>query len=172
MKKNKWILEIIKGLIILIFGLFCLIYPASASITLSWIVALLMLVFGVIALTDAFILKDSFNLWWLLLIELAIDVVFAAILLLSPEKTALLVNLTGVFAIVAGIFRFIRIFARKDMWLNNLLFGLGAIVAGILFFIFSEAIITSITIILGAAAFVLGAVVIIFGTRMKMGKEQ
>ena len=172
MSKKNWILEIIKGLLILIFGLFCLIYPTSASITLAWIFVLMIMVFGIIALTDSFMLKNSYKYWWILLIEFAIDLTFAAILLFNPENTVLLVNLTGAFAVVAGIFRFLRILARKDMWVNNTLFGLGAIAAGIVFFIFSDAIVTSITIILGAAAFVFGAVVIIFGIRMKMGKEQ
>ncbi|MCK5130513.1 MAG: DUF308 domain-containing protein [Clostridiales bacterium] len=172
MKKFNWILEIAKGLLILIFGLFCLVNPVSASITLTWIFVLMILVFGIIALTDSFMLKNSYNLWWIFVIEFVVDVVLAAILLFNPDKTALLVQITGTFAIITGVFRFLRILARRDMWINNALFGLGAIAAGILFFIISEVIITSITIILGVVAAVLGIVVIIFGVRMKMGKEQ
>lgn len=172
MKKHNWVLEIAKGLLILIFGLFCLVNPDSAVITLTWIFAIMILIFGIVAITDSFMLKDSFKFWWVLLIECVIAIVLAIILLFNPDKTILLINIVGAWAIITGIFRFIRIFARKDMWLNNSLFGLGAIAAGILFFVISDVILTSITIILGAAAFILGVIVIIFGVRMKMGKEK
>ena len=172
MSKYNWVLEIIKGLLILIFGLFCLVNPGPASITLTWIFALLILVFGIVAIADSLLLKESFNLWWLFIIECAVDIVLVVILLINSDKTNMLVQITGIWAISTGIFRFLRILARRDMWLNNLLFGLGAIVAGILFFIISEFIVTSITIILGAGAFLFGVVIIIFGVRMKMGKEK
>jgi len=172
MKKHNWVLEVIKGLLILIFGVFCLVNPDSAAITLTWIFAIMILVFGVIALTDAFMLKGSFKYWWVLLLECIIALVLAVILLFNPDKMPLLIRITGAWAIVTGLFRFVRIFARKDMWLNNLLFGLGAIAAGIIFFVIPDVILKSVTIILGAAASIFGIVVIIFGVRMKMGKEK
>lgn len=172
MSKLNWVLEIVKGLLILIFGLFCLVNPSSAAITLNWIFAIMILVFGVVAIADSLLLKESYKMWWLFIVECVIDGILALILLLNPDKAAFLVNVTGIFAVVTGVFRFLRILARRDMWLNNSLFGLGAIVAGIIFFLISEILVTSITIILGAAAFVLGAIVIIFGVRMKLGKEK
>jgi uncharacterized membrane protein HdeD (DUF308 family) len=172
MSKLNWILEVIKGLLILIFGLFCLVNPSSAAITLNWIFAIMILVFGVVAVADSLLLKESYKLWWIFIVECVTDGVLALILLLNPDKTSMLVTITGIFAIMTGLFRFLRILARRDMWLNNSLFGLGAIVAGVIFFLISNILVTSITIILGAAAFVLGAIVIIFGIRMKMGKEK
>lgn len=172
MSKLNWVLEIVKGLLILIFGLFCLVNPSSAAITLNWIFAIMILVFGVVAIADSMLLKESYKMWWLFIVECVIDGILALILLLNPDKATFLVNVTGIFAVVTGVFRFLRILARRDMWLNNALFGLGAIVAGVIFFLISEILVTSITIILGAAAFVLGAIVIIFGVRMKLGKEK
>lgn len=172
MSKLNWVLEIVKGLLILIFGLFCLVNPSSAAITLNWIFAIMILVFGVVAIADSMLLKESYKMWWLFIVECVIDAVLALILLLNPDKATFLVNVTGIFAVVTGVFRFLRILARRDMWLNNSLFGLGAIVAGVIFFLISEILVTSITIILGASAFVLGAIVIIFGVRMKLGKEK
>lgn len=172
MKKFNWVLEIIKGVLILIFGLFCLVNPTSAAITLTWIFALLILVFGVVAIADSLLLKESYKLWWLFLVECGVDVVLVILLLVNPDKTEMLVKIVGIWAIITGGFRFLRILARRDMWLNNALFGLGAIAAGVLFFIIPDTIVMSITIILGVGAFVFGAIVIIFGVRMKMGKEK
>ena len=88
MKKHNWVLEIAKGLLIFIFGLFCLVNPASASVATTWIFAIMILVLGIVAITDSFMLKGSFKYWWLMLIECLIGVVFAAILLLNsdPDK--------------------------------------------------------------------------------------
>lgn len=172
MKKLNWVLEIAKGVLILIFGLFCLVNPNSAAITLTWIFAILILVFAVVAIADSLLLKESYKLWWIFLVECIIDVVLVIILLFNQDKTAILVQIVGTWAIITGVFRFLRILARRDMWLNNSLFGLGAIAAGILFFVIPDIIVTSITIILGAGSFVFGAIVIIFGVRMKMGKEK
>ena len=172
MKKHNWVLEIAKGLLILIFGLFCLVNPASASIATTWIFTIMILVLGIVAITDAFMLKGSFKYWWLMLIEFVVGVVFAVILLFSPDKMLLAIRLVGSWAIVTGLFRMVRIWARRDMWLNHLLIGLGIVAAGVLFLAISDVILNSVTIIIGVAAAVFGLVVIIFGVRMKMGKEK
>ena len=172
MKKHNWVLEIAKGLLILIFGLFCLVNPTSASITMTWIFAIMILVLSIVAITDAFMLKSAFKQWWVLIFEFVAGIVFAAILLFNPDKMELVIRLVGVWAIITGLFRVVRIIARKDMWLNNLLIGLGVIAAGILFLVIPDVILTSVTMIIGVAAAVFGIIVIIFGVRMKMGKEK
>jgi uncharacterized membrane protein HdeD (DUF308 family) len=172
MSKLNWILEIVKGLLILIFGLFCLVNPASAAITLNWIIVIMILVFAVVAIADCLLLKESYKLWWIFIIECVTHATLAIILLLNPDNTSMIVTIIGIFAIITGVFRFLRIIPRRDMCLNNSIFGLGAIVAGVIFFLISNILVTSITIILGATAFVFGAIVIIFGIRMKLGKEK
>ena len=172
MKKYNWVLEIAKGLLILIFGLFCLVNPTSASITMTWIFAIMILVMSIVAITDAFMLKSAFTQWWVLIFEFVVGIVFAAILLFNPDKMELVIRLVGVWAIITGLFRVVRIIARKDMWVNNLLIGLGVIAAGILFLVIPDVILTSVTMIIGVAAAVFGIIVIIFGVRMKMGKEK
>ena len=172
MKKYNWVLEVAKGLLILIFGLFCLVNPNSASMTLTWIFAIMMVIMGIVAVSDSFMLKGSFTLWWVLLFELLVCAVFAAILLFNSENMILVVRLVGAWAIVTGLFRFFRIVARKDLWLSNILIGLGVVAAGILFLVITDVIISFVPIIIGVAAGVFGIVVIIFGIRMKMGKEK
>lgn len=172
MKKYNWVLEIAKGLLILIFGLFCLVNPTSASITMTWIFAIMILGMSIVAITDAFMLKSAFTQWWVLIFEFVAGIVFAAILLFNPDKMELVIRLVGVWAIITGLFRVVRIIARKDMWVNNLLIGLGVIAAGILFLVIPDVILTSVTMIIGVAAAVFGIIVIIFGVRMKMGKEK
>ena len=172
MKKHNWVLEIAKGLLILIFGLFCLVNPASASMATTWIFAIMILVLCIVAITDAFMLKGSFKYWWLMLIECLIGVIFAAILLFNPDKMMLVIRLVGSWAIVTGLFRIVRIWARRDMWLNHLLIGLGIIAAGVLFLAISDVILNSVTVIIGVAAAIFGLVVIIFGVMMKKGKEK
>lgn len=172
MKKYNWVLEIAKGLLIFIFGLFCLVNPTSASITLTWIFAIMILILGIVAITDAFMLKGAFKQWWILLIEFLAGIIFAVILIFNPDKMMLVIRLVGSWAILTGLFRMVRIWARKDMWINNLLIGLGVIAAGILFLVIPDVILTFVTIIIGVAAAIFGLVVIIFGARMKMGKEK
>jgi len=172
MKKHNWVLEIAKGLLIFIFGLFCLVNPTSASITLTWIFAIMILILGIVAITDAFMLKGAFKQWWILLIEFLAGIIFAVILIFNPDKMMLVIRLVGSWAILTGLFRMVRIWARKDMWINNLLIGLGVIAAGILFLVIPDVILTFVTIIIGVAAAIFGLVVIIFGARMKMGKEK
>jgi uncharacterized membrane protein HdeD (DUF308 family) len=172
MKKYNWVLEITKGLLILIFGLFCLVNPSSATITLTWIFAIMMLIMSIVAITDAFLLKSMFKQWWILLIEFLIGIVIAVILLFNPDKMLLVIRLVGSWAIVTGLFRVVRLIARKDMWIQNILIGLGVIAAGVLFLIIPDVILTSVTLIIGAAAGLFGIIVIIFGVRMKLGKAK
>jgi uncharacterized membrane protein HdeD (DUF308 family) len=127
---------------------------------------------SIVAITDAFMLKSAFTQWWVLIFEFVAGIVFAAILLFNPDKMELVIRLVGVWAIITGLFRVVRIIARKDMWVNNLLIGLGVIAAGILFLVIPDVILTSVTMIIGVAAAVFGIIVIIFGVRMKMGKEK
>ncbi len=172
MKKYNWVLEITKGLLILIFGLFCLVNPASATITLTWIFAIMILVMSIVAITDAFLLKSMFKQWWILLIEFAMGVVFAIILLFNPDRMMLIIRIVGSWAILTGLFRVVRLVARKDMWVQNILISLGTIAAGILFWVMPEVILTSVTYIIGVAAGIFGLIVIMFGVRMKLGKEK
>ncbi len=172
MKKYNWVLEITKGLLILIFGLFCLVNPASATITLTWIFAIMILVMSIVAITDAFLIKAMFKQWWILLFEFAAGIVFAVILLFNPDKMMLVIRLVGSWAIVTGLFRVVRFIARKDMWVQNILVSLGTIAAGVLFLVIPEVVLTSATYIIGAVAGIFGLIVIIFGVRMKLGKEK
>jgi uncharacterized membrane protein HdeD (DUF308 family) len=82
------------------------------------------------------------------------------------------IRLVGSWAIVTGLFRVVRLIARKDMWIQNILIGLGVIAAGVLFLIIPDVILTSVTLIIGAAAGLFGIIVIIFGVRMKLGKAK
>ena len=172
MKKNNWVIEIAKGLLIFIFGLFCLVNPTSATVTLTWIFAIMILIMSIVAITDAFMLKNTFKNWWIFLLESLVGVSFVAILFFNPEKMMLVIRLVGSWAIVTGIFRGLRVMSKKDMWLKYILVGLGFIVAGILFLVISEIILNYATIVIGVVAALFGLVVIILGVRMKNEKEE
>lgn len=77
--------------------------------------------------------SDTSVPWWALLIEGVALLVLGLLMLTNTEKTTvLLVQLLGVYWLVAGLIRIIQIFVDSTDWIWKLVGGLVGIVAGIL----------------------------------------
>jgi len=71
--------------------------------------------------------------WWVVLLEGIAAIIIGLLLLTSPAKTTvLLVQLLGVYWLIAGIFQIIAIFIDSSQWGWKLFAGMLGIVAGII----------------------------------------
>ena len=156
MIKRGWILELIKGVIIMLFGLFFLINPGVVSLMVAWVLAVIMILTAVIAMADALVIKKTFRLYWLLFIEAVIDIAVAIIIIIKPESTSFVLQIVGIWMIASALFRVVRTFDHtKSLRLNVIMF-IVLMTIGILFLAYTDVIVKFF--IMG-----LGVIILVFG---------
>jgi uncharacterized membrane protein HdeD (DUF308 family) len=101
--------------------------------------------------------------WWLLLLEGIVVLVLGVLLITNPAATtAVLVQVLGIYWLIAGIFRIISIFLDSEMWGWKLFIGVVGILAGVLILqhpIWSTALVpATLVIILGINGLIMGVV--------------
>lgn len=99
--------------------------------------------------------------WWVVLVEGIVALITGGLLLISPERTAVvLVTFLGLFWIVAGIIEIVSIFSDKSKWGLKLVIGVLGVIAGILVMrhpLWSTALVaTTLIVILGLYSIIAG----------------
>jgi uncharacterized membrane protein HdeD (DUF308 family) len=104
--------------------------------------------------------------WWLVLLEGIAAVIIGVLLLTNPRATmAVLVEVLGIYWLIAGIFKIISIFIDSSMWGWKLFAGILGILAGIIIIqhpLWSTILVPTIAIIiLGIDGIIIGIVSLI-----------
>lgn len=163
--KDVWWLLLIRGIFAVIFGIIALVWPGVT-------VWALVVVFGVYAIVDGIVEAVrsvqarkvvSGWVWWLLagLVSVAAGVVA----LVWPAATALVVlYVIGFWAILVGILEVVAAFQVRSaggQWGWTLLAGILAVIFGLLLIIFPGSGILSLVWLLGTFAIVFGVLFVI-----------
>jgi uncharacterized membrane protein HdeD (DUF308 family) len=108
--------------------------------------------------------------WWLLLLEGAAAIVVGLLLLTSPgASTVIIVQILGIYWLIAGLFALVSIFLDSDDWGWKLLRGVIGIIAGLLIIqhpLWSALILpASAALLLGFGGLIIGVVNLIQALR-------
>jgi uncharacterized membrane protein HdeD (DUF308 family) len=168
----NWKLNLLKGVLAVIFGIAALLFPEITLITVVKIFGAFAIAGGLLVLTTAAMnKKNSFRNYWLL--EGIFDIVFGVIILLySKAAMNVLMILIGFWAIFMGIIMLMIFSSSRRFMYQRGLFLLNAIIS----IVFGALIIinpfeggVALTILIGVFAILYGAISII--TSIKLAKS-
>jgi uncharacterized membrane protein HdeD (DUF308 family) len=110
--------------------------------------------------------EDAGVPWWLVLIEGIALVILGILLLINTGiTTVILVQILGIYWLIAGIFKIVSIFQDNSMWGWKLFAGILGIIAGIIVIrhpLWSPVVVSSaLIIVLGIEGIIIGIVSIV-----------
>jgi uncharacterized membrane protein HdeD (DUF308 family) len=174
--RRIWWLPVLRGVVLLILGLFMLVQPLGTVKALVW-------VFGIFAILDGLVAigqwlgnrKDPGAGWWLIsgLVSIAFGV--TAVVWTGPTAQvifyliALWVLVLGILAVIASVV----LYRAQDLgWQWVLTFGLIAFLFGLLLIMNPQTSVSIIVVLLGLYAFVGGVVLLVsgFATRQTVNR--
>ncbi|MBF6023313.1 HdeD family acid-resistance protein [Lysobacter niastensis] len=167
--RSAWVL-LVFGVIAVLFALSAFAWPARTAVSLAWAFGVMALAEGVISVIALFRKDTPIPKGWLALYALT-SILFGGLAILNPVATAgVLLMFLAVWLIIAGIFRIVfAIRVRKEIdneWMLAFS-GVIAIVLGIVFIAYPGAGLVLVTIWIGLAALIYGALQIVAGWRLR-----
>lgn len=169
--RRIWWLPVLRGVVLLVLGLFMLVQPLGTVKALVW-------VFGVFAIIDGLIAiaqwlgnrKEPGAGWWL--ISGVVGIAFGVIAVVWTGPTAqvifYLITLWVLVIGVLGIIASVVLYRSRDIgWYWVLTFGLIAFLFGLLLLMNPQTSVSIIVVLLGLFAFVGGVVLVVSGFATK-----
>lgn len=168
----NWKLNLLKGLLAIVFGISALLFPQITLITIVKIFGAFAIAGGVMVLaTAALNRRNHYKNFWLL--EGIFDVLFGIVILLYSEAAmSVLMILIGFWAIFMGIVLLMVYGSSRKFLHQRGLFLLNAIIAllfGVLIIINPFETSLALTVLIGIFAIIYGGISII--TSIKMAKS-
>ena len=166
--RGLWIMPLIRGLLLVLLGLLLMVQPLGTLERLIMLFGVFLLLDGVVAAVQGLVNRDQIGWrWWL--VQGAVDVVFAVLVLVWPSATALvLFYLLVVWTLVLGVAAIagaVALVRNRDLgWPWLLTIGLLSTLFGFLLVTRSQdasAALELVTVVFGIYAFVSGAVHIV-----------
>lgn len=171
--RNVWVLPIVRGILLVIFGLLLSIQPIAREFdTVRWVIGAFLVVDGVVAAAQGFAHKAQRG-WHVWLWQTVVDVVFGLVVMFWPNLsvTALYYVLAS-WAVALGVTLLVTsaILTRaRDLespWILTV--GIVAVLYGVLLVLrpadgSAESVLSTLTLVFSFLAFVLGAIFIVTG---------
>ncbi|ACZ23511.1 uncharacterized conserved protein [Sanguibacter keddieii DSM 10542] len=163
--RGLWMMPLVRGLLLILLGLLLMVQPLGTLDRLIMLFAVFLVLDGVVAAVQGLVNRDQIGWrWWL--VQGAVDVVFAVIILVWPGATALvLFYLLVVWTLVLGVAAIagsVALVRNRDLgWPWLLTIGLLSTLFGFLLVTRSQdgaAALELVTVVFGIYAFVSGAV--------------
>ncbi len=152
--------QIVTGLMMLSFGIYCFVRPDLAVFTLSRLFALGLLVFGAVSVSGAFSMRQLVPRWWMQALEGLVYVLLAGLLLASPASILFFTRVLGLWAILVGLFRFISASVRQ-VSMGFTTFGGGmSFLFGLVLFVYPQAVAGFLSVLIGVVLILLGMAVL------------
>jgi len=174
--RRIWWLPVLRGVVLLVLGLFMLVQPLGTVKALVW-------VFGIFAIIDGLVAiaqwlgnrKEPGAGWWL--ISGLVGIAFGVIAVVWTGPTAQVIfYLIALWVLVLGILSVIAavvLYRSRDIgWYWVLTFGLIAFLFGLLLIMNPQTSVSVIVVLLGLFAFVGGVVLIVSGFATKQLAKQ
>lgn len=172
---RSWWMFILRGVLAILFGLVCLVFPPLAILALATLFGFWLLLDGVSELVVAWQMRSKGG-WWLPLLEGIAGVVAGFLALIWPGITAVvLVLFVGIWAIMTGLFEVwaavrLREQIKGEFWLG--LAGVISVLFGIYVIIFPGAGILSVLWLIAIFAIAFGISLIGLGWRLRRIHEE
>lgn len=173
--RNWWAMAL-RGLLAIIFGILCFIWPGITLLALALLFGAYAMVSGVLAIIAAVQRAGRDERWWALSVEGIVGIAAGTIAFLWPGLTALgLVYLIAAWAIVAGALTIVSaIRLRREIegeWLMALL-GVLSIIFGLFIAIFPGVGALSLVWAIGAFAIAFGVVMVVLAFQLRGIRER
>lgn len=167
---NWWTL-LLRGILALVFGVLCFVYPGLTLIVLTMLFGAYALVDGIFAVVAAVSAPKGQARWWVTLVEGIAGIIFGVLAFIVPGITALwLLYLIALWAIITGIFKILAaIRLRKQItseWLL-VLGGVASILFGVLIAVMPGAGALALIFWIGAYSVVFGILLIVLSLRLR-----
>jgi uncharacterized membrane protein HdeD (DUF308 family) len=167
---RNWGLIALRGVLAVLFGIICIVWPGMALTTLIWLFAIYAVVDGIFSVGAGITGGSMMPRWWLIVVGLA-GIVVGLIAAFNPGATALvLLTFIGAWCIVRGVFEIIGAIAvRREIdneW-TLILSGALSVLFGLYVFIFPGAGALAILTVIGIFAIIAGVMMVGFALRLR-----
>lgn len=162
---GAWKSLLLKGMILLILGIFCLAFPFTALNVGAYLIATLLLFVSIAALFSGFsAFGEPRAAWWMILLSI-IGIIIALVSFVYPEGMIWIAAVfIGIVALIGGITDLISAFSRglsTGQKVFMLILGCIGIIIGLFFLFFPEEGAPIITLVLGILLAIGGVVSLI-----------
>jgi uncharacterized membrane protein HdeD (DUF308 family) len=169
MFRNWWLLAL-KGLVLLLMGIFILFNPDLALDAIIFYLGLLALVGGVAEVALA-VLNRERPQWTGSLLEGLLDIGIGVLLLTKPVVAELLPIILGIWIVASGVMLLIRAFrsrqAGQAAWMQWLLLSALLIAIGLWVIYDPRGTLVSFTLLMGTAMLAFGLLVLLIALRLR-----
>ncbi|MEN7546575.1 HdeD family acid-resistance protein [Rapidithrix thailandica] len=167
---RNWWLFLLRGILILVFGILALINPGSTLLALAVVFGSLIMVSGFFFILAAFFNTQNEGWGWVLF-EGLVDVLFGIVVLSYPiEVVKIFILILAIWVLMIGIVQIVAsLHWRKiyDGWWIVFTGGLASVIFGFLFLSNPFGGAAALMIVIGIYAMLLGASVIYLAFRIK-----
>lgn len=170
METNWWML-MFRGLAALFFGMLALFMPGITLLTLIMLFAIYAFVDGAINVATALQNRDTYQRWWVTMLQGSFSILAGIVTVLWPRLTGLtLLYLIAIWALMTGVFEVIAAFELRKAIDNEWILGLSGILSiafgsMMLFSPFSGAV--AVVWIIGIYAMLFGAMQVSLAFRLR-----
>ena len=168
---HNWWMLLIRGLLGLLFGVMCFVYPGLTLLVLAMLFGAYVLVDGVFAIVSAVSGPKGQKRWWVTLFEGIVGIIIGVLTFLMPVITALgLLFLIAAWAVVTGIFEIAAAVTLRKQITNEwllILAGAASVLFGVLIAAMPSAGALAIVWWIGAYSIVFGVLLIVLSFRLR-----
>lgn len=158
-----------RGVVAVIFGLLCVIWPGISLAIVLALFGVYVLVDGVVSIISAVSHTDR-RYWWLLLLIGVVGITAGIITFAYPIVTMMaLLVIIGVWAVVTGVLQIITAFAEHATMGIRLLWGIGGLISlifGVLLFVYPLAGLLAVVWLIGFYAMIFGISQVVLGLHL------
>ncbi|MDV0444254.1 HdeD family acid-resistance protein [Methanorbis rubei] len=159
---GAWKTLLLKGIVLLVLGIFCLAFPFAALNVSAYVIAILLLFVSVAALFSGFsAFGEPKATWWMILLGI-IGIVISLISFVSPDTMIWIATVfIGIIALISGVTDVIFAFSRGLSWgqrILMLILGIIGIIIGLFFLLFPTEGAPVLALVLGILLVIAGIV--------------
>lgn len=159
---HNWWMLCLRGILALVFGVLCLVYPGGVTLTVMKIMfGVYALLDGILAIASSISTAQGRPRWRSTLLEGIVGVIFGLFILIWPGITAFgLLYLIGVWGIITGIFEITAAIRLRQYFTNEWLLimtGAASVLFGLLILVIPRAGVLAVVWWIGMYAIFFGA---------------
>ena len=140
---HNWWMLLLRGIIALVFGVLCLVYPGVTLIVMTIMFGAYALLDGILALVSSISTAKGRPRWRSTFFEGIVGVIFGLVILIWPGITAFgLLYLIGAWAIITGLFEITAAIRLRQHFTNEWLLimsGAASVLFGLLILVIPRA---------------------------------
>ena len=173
--KRAWIWSIVRGALMIVFGILALVWPLGTAVALAIFVGIFALVDGVIDIIDAIRFRGSPGVGLRVFLGV-VSLLFGALLLFWPQiSLGVLVIFVAIWSILIGALQIIANVSLRAQsgrsWVWGVIAGAIGVVFGIVVLIWPKAGVVTLIWLIGIWAIVFGIVLIVLGIQLRKAAQ-